>query len=110
MTQKFDNELFWKLDQSLHYERIVEVNGVVLKCKIVRNAYNPQSSLNVYAFDSNSLDWKHSLHRPITECACRKYMYTDKETPEMLSIFRQDALKALDFVQMLIQIAKKGKQ
>ncbi len=108
-TETLDNELFWKLEQSWHYERIVAINGVVLKCKIVRNAYNPQSSLNVHAFDSNSLEWKQSLHRPISECACRKYAYTDKETPEMLSSFRQDALKAFDFVQMLIQIAKKGR-
>ena len=107
MAEKLDNELFYKLDQSLHYERIVAINGVVLKCKIVRNAYNPQSSLNVHAFDSNSLDWKQSLHRPISECACRKYMYTDKETPEMLSTFRQDSLKAWISFKCLFKLQKR---
>ncbi len=107
---KLDNELFWKLEQSWHYERIVEINGVILKCKIVRNAYDAQSSLNVYAFDVNSLEWKHSLHRPISECSCKNHSYVDKETPKMLASFRLDGHKALDFVQMLIQTAKKGKQ
>jgi len=82
---------FYKLSQSLHYDKIVIVSGLKMRVKIERNAYDDQSHIIGYVLDPVHYRWNALVHRPINQSGCKDANYASDNWQRFADLFRSES-------------------
>lgn len=95
------SEQFYNESQSWHYQRVLNVDGRKYKIYIRRNAYDCQSYLHGYCFDTNTTSWQRLVELPIYNAACESVSYVQKSVDK--SLFEKDADSVLTQLQQIVE-------